>query len=199
MNRRKFFSRIPLLAFLGLGIQAGHGKERPRNTNDISEIQSRWKQLAPDSLKLTQIRPKIMKSEEEWKLLLTQNEYEILFEEGTEPPYSSALNGEQEDGLYTCRACNLPLFSSEMKYDSGTGWPSFYTSIPNHLETKPDFKLIWPRTEYHCAKCGGHQGHVFNDGPKPTLERWCNNGLALNFFRKPILSLHPSNQTRSSS
>ncbi len=125
---------------------------------------------------------KIQKSNEEWKKILTPEQYYVLREEGTERPFSSPLNTEKRKGLYVCAGCGLPLFTSEMKFDSGTGWPSFFTSIEGHLETKRDFKLIFPRTEYHCARCGGHQGHVFNDGPPPTGQRWCNNGVALKFI-----------------
>ena len=124
---------------------------------------------------------KIIKSDEEWLQILTPEQFHILREEGTEPPFSSPLNREKRQGTYVCAGCQLALFAADMKYDSGTGWPSFFTSIEGHLETKLDFKLIIPRTEYHCARCGGHQGHVFNDGPNPTGQRWCNNGLALEF------------------
>ncbi len=125
---------------------------------------------------------KIKRSDDEWARILTKEQFKILREEGTEPPFTSPLNDEKRKGIYLCVGCELPLFTSEMKYDSGTGWPSFYTSIEGHLETKLDFKLILPRTEYHCARCGGHHGHVFKDGPKPTGERWCNNGIALKFI-----------------
>jgi len=114
--------------------------------------------------------------------LLTPEQRHIAFEEGTEPAGTSALNGEKRRGIYTCAGCNLPLFTSEMKYDSGTGWPSFFTTIPGAFRTKTDYKLLYPRTEYHCARCGGHHGHVFDDGPPPTRERWCNNGVALRFL-----------------
>lgn len=127
---------------------------------------------------------KITKSDEEWKKLLTPQQYNILREAGTERPHSSPLNKEKREGTYVCAGCDLPLFTSDMKYDSGTGWPSFYTSLPGALETELDFKLIYPRTEYHCARCGGHHGHIFKDGPKPTGKRWCNNGLALKFIPK---------------
>jgi len=120
----------------------------------------------------------------EWRKRLTPAQYKVLRKEGTEPAGSSPLNAEKRPGSYVCAGCGLALFSSAMKYDSGTGWPSFFTHIPGALQTKRDFKLIWPRTEYHCARCGGHQGHVFDDGPRPTGQRWCNNGVALAFLPK---------------
>lgn len=124
---------------------------------------------------------KLVKSREEWRKLLPRDAYEVLFEEDTERPGSSPLNAEKRRGTYVCAACFLPLFDSATKYESGTGWPSFYRPLPNAMETKTDYKIIIPRTEYHCARCGGHQGHVFDDGPPPTGQRWCNNGLALRF------------------
>jgi len=124
---------------------------------------------------------KIDRLDSEWRRLLTPEQYYILRDEGTEPAGSSALDKEYRQGEYRCAGCDLLLFTSAMKYDSGTGWPSFFDKVEGYLETKRDFKLIWPRTEYHCARCGGHQGHVFDDGPKPTGLRWCNNGLALRF------------------
>jgi peptide-methionine (R)-S-oxide reductase len=124
---------------------------------------------------------KVHKTKEEWKKLLTPEQFEVLREQGTEPSFSSPLLQEKRKGEYVCAGCDLPLFTSEMKYESGTGWPSFFTAIKEHVETKRDFKLILPRTEYHCARCGGHQGHVFSDGPQPTGQRWCNNGVALKF------------------
>ena len=127
---------------------------------------------------------KLVKTPAEWKKLLPAANYKILFEEGTEPPGSSAFNNEKRAGTFVCAACNLPLFDSATKYESGTGWPSFHSALPNALGTKTDFKMILPRTEYHCARCTGHQGHVFDDGPKPTGKRYCNNGLALNFVVK---------------
>jgi peptide-methionine (R)-S-oxide reductase len=122
------------------------------------------------------------KPHSDWRDLLTPGAYAVLFEEDTEAPGSSALNQEKRDGTYICAACYLPLFASQDKYESGTGWPSFTQPIAGHMGQKRDFKLFFPRTEYHCARCGGHQGHVFDDGPKPRGERWCNNGVALRFI-----------------
>lgn len=116
-----------------------------------------------------------------WRDHVSDAAWDILFREGTERSFSSPLDALYEDGTYVCAACHLPLFSSDTKYDSRTGWPSFYQPFEGHMGTKPDRKLWVLRTEYHCIRCGGHQGHVFDDGPQPTGERWCNNGLALRF------------------
>lgn len=117
----------------------------------------------------------------EWRKLLSPEAFHVLFKEGTEPPGSSPLNDEKRDGSFICAACYLPLFNTSAKFESGTGWPSFFQPIAGRLGFKTDFKIIIPRKEYHCARCGGHQGHVFKDGPKPTGLRYCNNGVALNF------------------
>ncbi|MDB2415226.1 peptide-methionine (R)-S-oxide reductase MsrB [Rickettsiales bacterium] len=125
-------------------------------------------------------------TDDQWKEKLSADQYYILREEGTEPPNSSPLNNEKRKGVFVCAGCDLDLFLSSSKYESGTGWPSFFEAIEGHIETKTDFKLVWPRTEYHCKKCGGHQGHVFKDGPEPTGLRYCNNGLALKFIPEKV-------------
>lgn len=123
----------------------------------------------------------ITKSEDEWRRILSDAQYLILREEGTERPFSSPLNSEKRNGIFHCAGCDLPVYSSEAKYESGTGWPSFYQSLPDAVATKEDTSLFASRTEVHCRRCGGHFGHIFDDGPEPTGMRHCLNGLALDF------------------
>ncbi len=145
--------------------------EKPEMTNNLA---------VADSSRT--IKP-LKKTREQWRRLLPPEAYGVLFEENTEYPFTSPLNQEKRKGTYICAACYLPLFSFEAKFESGTGWPSFFKPIDaRHIGTKTDYKLMLPRTEYHCARCGGHQGHVFDDGPPPTGQRWCNNGVALKFI-----------------
>lgn len=124
------------------------------------------------------------KTDEEWKMTLTPEQYHVLREEGTERAFTSPLNEEKRAGTFVCAGCGTPLFTSDTKYNSGTGWPSFYQALPGAVATKTDHKIGHARTEYHCANCGGHQGHVFEDGPDPTGLRYCNNGIALKFVPK---------------
>ena len=157
MNRRRFFTCLS-----GIGLYAA----------------------LPASAKENAAVTPLAKSRSEWKALLPAERYAILFEEGTERAFTSPLNAEKRAGVFVCAACALPLFDSAHKYDSGTGWPSFWQPLAYAVATKTDYKLVAPRTEYHCARCGGHHGHVFNDGPQPTGLRYCNNGLALQFVPK---------------
>ncbi|MFN3524105.1 MAG: peptide-methionine (R)-S-oxide reductase MsrB [Phenylobacterium sp.] len=120
-------------------------------------------------------------SDAEWKKRLSGPAYQVLRHEATERPFTSPLLKEHRKGVFACAGCDLPLFRSDWKFESGTGWPSFYTAIKGALGKKTDFKIGVPRTEYHCARCLGHQGHVFEDGPRPTGLRYCNNGVALKF------------------
>ncbi|GAB4473682.1 MAG: peptide-methionine (R)-S-oxide reductase MsrB [Elainellaceae cyanobacterium] len=124
----------------------------------------------------------IMKTEEEWRAILTPEQFRVLRQHGTEYPGSSPLDKEYGDGTYVCAACDLPLFSSETKYDSGTGWPSFYAPIDGAIGTTIDNSYLMTRTEVHCRRCGGHLGHVFDDGPAPTGLRYCMNGVSLKFI-----------------
>ena len=123
----------------------------------------------------------VQRSDAEWRKLLTPEQYYILRKEGTERAFTSPLNKEKRKGMFVCAADGNPLFSSETKYDSGTGWPSFYRPLEGAIGTSTDYKLGYPRTEVHCARCGGHLGHVFNDGPPPTGKRYCMNGDAMKF------------------
>lgn len=125
---------------------------------------------------------RIVRSEKEWRSLLSDAQFHVLRKEGTERPWTSPLNDEKRPGTYVCAGCEQPLFTAQQKFDSGTGWPSFFDVIEGAVDTKTDFKMILPRTEYHCSRCGGHQGHVFKDGPAPTGLRYCNNGVALKFI-----------------
>ena len=167
MDRRSFLGSFGVLAVAPLAGLAP-GPESSRKKEKILTAQER------------DFEP-LEKSEEEWRRILTEDEFAVLRKERTEPAHSSPLDKEYRPGTFICAGCFLPLFSSEAKFDSGTGWPSFTQPLEGHMDTKLDFKLVWPRTEYHCARCGGHQGHVFKDGPEPTGERWCNNGVALDF------------------
>lgn len=124
----------------------------------------------------------IQKTEEQWKAVLTAEQFHVLRKHGTEAPNSSPLAHEYSAGTYNCAGCDLPLFSSKTKFDSGTGWPSFYEPLPNAVGTSTDTEIFIPRTEVHCRRCGGHLGHVFDDGPKPTGKRYCMNGVALKFI-----------------
>jgi peptide-methionine (R)-S-oxide reductase len=139
----------------------------------------RWPQAA--SAVTQESAFEVQKSEEEWRKILTREQFNVLRKHGTEFPGSSPLNREKRKGTFACAGCDLPLFSSDTKYESGTGWPSFWQPLPNAIGTTVDKSLLMTRTEVHCRRCGGHLGHVFDDGPKPTGLRYCMNGVALKF------------------
>ena len=149
---------------------------------DLDALRRDWRALVPPDADLPSPDTPLDVTDAAWRERLEPLAYRVLFEDATERAGTSPLDDEKRAGVFVCAACELPLFTSAMKFDSGTGWPSFFTSIPGHLDTSRDFKLILPRTEYHCVRCGGHQGHVFEDGPAPTGQRWCNNGVALRFL-----------------
>jgi peptide-methionine (R)-S-oxide reductase len=180
MKRRNFIFALAVTAALSRSWRLATAGVSPQPS--LSDIRNHWKALLAHDAQITTSATPIQRTPDEWRKLLTPQQYAVLREEDTERPFTSALNHEWRAGVFVCVACALPLFTSEMKFDSGTGWPSFFTTIPGAFATKVDLQLIYPRTEYHCIKCGGHHGHVFDDGPPPTGQRWCNNGVALRFL-----------------
>ena len=188
MKRRTFLKHLAIvpgaiaLAQYARAAQPTKGPQQGRIS--VETLQNEWKNYLAENSDADLSKEPLKRTDAEWKKILTPEQYSVLRKEGTERPFTSPLNDEKREGVFVCAGCSLPLFTSAMKFDSGTGWPSFFTSIPDAFGTSRDFKLIWPRTEYHCIRCGGHHGHVFNDGPRPTGERWCNNGVALRFIPK---------------
>jgi peptide-methionine (R)-S-oxide reductase len=174
MDRASFLKNLAVASVAPMALTAcGRSQSRPASspvasdTSDVHELRTNI--------------PPLDKSTDEWRSILSEKEFRILFEAGTEPRYSSPLLKEKRTGTFICAACRLPLFPSKTKYESGTGWPSFWAPLEGRVDTKKDTKLSYVRTEYHCTRCGGHQGHIFKDGPEPTGLRYCNNGLALDF------------------
>ncbi len=179
MDRRTFV--------LGLAVApwCAHAQTKSMRTmKDIEALQSNWKSLLAAGTTVPAAGEPLKLSKEEWRKRLPGESYRVLREEATERAGTSPLNDEKRPGVFACAGCGLPLFTSGMKYESGTGWPSFFTTIPGVFDQKKDSFLIYTRTEYHCKRCGGHHGHVFDDGPPPTNQRWCNNGVALKFVPK---------------
>jgi len=179
MERRTLLKALAL-AFVAKRADAA----QPKTMKDVEALQKDWKNFLPTGAVTPSPTEPVKLSKDEWKKKLPGQSYKVLREESTEMAGTSPLNNEKRAGIFACAGCDLPLFTSEMKFDSGTGWPSFFTSIPGVFDTKKDMYLIYPRTEYHCKRCGGHHGHLFDDGPPPTGLRYCNNGVALKFVPK---------------
>ena len=154
----------------------GHTGTPVHNRLPVSTL---WPSVAGEVISVSD--DKIERSDTDWLQQLQPEQYNVLRRSGTERAFSNPLNDEKREGRYVCAGCGQELFTSDMKFDSGTGWPSFHTALEDAFETKRDFKLVLPRTEYHCSRCGGHHGHVFDDGPQPSGQRYCNNGVALKF------------------
>jgi peptide-methionine (R)-S-oxide reductase len=179
MMRRQMLSLLAAIPFL----RASPAPAAPPPSKEAVEaMRQNWKALLAKNAEIAKNAEPVTMSEAAWRQLLSPPAFNVLRQEGTERPGSSPLNNEKRAGVYVCAGCSLPLFTSQMKFDSGTGWPSFITTIPDAFATKIDTKTIFNYTEYHCAKCGGHHGHVFDDGPPPTGNRWCENGVAMRFI-----------------
>ena len=184
-------TRRGLLGWLTAGLwgaftgRAGAAQSaKVKDMKGIEELQKNWKVYLAEGYKAPLPVEPLKLSNAEWRKRLRPESYKVLREEGTERAGSSPLDSEKREGVFACAGCDLPVFTSAMKFDSGTGWPSFFTTIPGVFETKTDYLIGYPRVEYHCKRCGGHHGHVFDDGPPPTGQRWCNNGVSLKFIPK---------------
>ena len=187
MRRRTFLTTvtaIPLALATGVLMLRRDVRAAAPMTGAVDEIRNSWRTLVPKGADIATTTEPLARNNAEWKKVLNPQQYDVLREEGTERPGTSPLNNEKREGVFACAGCDLPVYTSAMKYESGTGWPSFFTTIPGVFETKTDYHLFQPRIEYHCQRCGGHHGHVFEDGPQPTGQRWCNNGVALKFVPK---------------
>jgi peptide-methionine (R)-S-oxide reductase len=182
MNRRTWLQG--LVAAAGSALASHVGAAAGVQSKEIDALQKNWRTLLAQGAASPSPAEKVALSKEEWGKRLEKMQYYVLREEGTERAGTSPLNAEKRAGVFACAGCDLPLFTSDMKYESGTGWPSFFTTIPGVFESKTDHVLMYARTEYHCTRCGGHHGHIFDDGPPPTRLRYCNNGIALKFISK---------------
>lgn len=182
MNRRTWLQSLLALAGGTVAHHAAGATQSP--SKEVDALQKNWRMLLAEGVSPPSPGDKVKLSNDDWRKRLEKMQYYVLREEGTERAGTSPLNNEKRAGVFACAGCGLPLFTSDMKFESGTGWPSFFTTIPGVFETKTDYVLVLPRTEYHCTRCGGHHGHVFEDGPRPTGLRYCNNGVALKFIPK---------------
>ncbi len=183
MIRRDLLKSLAVFSLMGVAGN-GWGQKAAKGAVKVEELQKNWKMLLADGADVATTTEPLKLDNTEWRKRLKPEAYDVLRREGTEYAGSSPLNDEKRPGVFVCAGCSLPLFTSAMKFESGTGWPSFFTTIPRAVAEKKDFKLILPRTEYHCSRCGGHHGHIFDDGPEPTGLRYCNNGVALRFIPK---------------
>ena len=181
MDRRLFLSLIGAAALVPIGLTRA---QKRAAVPSVQALQASWRDYVPTGVDLPTPNTMLRRTNDEWRKVLNEKQYSVLREEGTEWPGSSPLNDEHRAGVFVCAGCDLPLFTSAMKFDSGTGWPSFFTTIPGVFQQKSDYKIGMRRDEYHCIRCGGHHGHVFDDGPPPTGLRYCNNGVALKFLPK---------------
>jgi peptide-methionine (R)-S-oxide reductase len=186
MNRRSLLQVLGASLLAGAGARAASGGDaagtRKAGAVNVAELQHDWRKLLAPNASVARDATPVARPDDEWRELLPADSYRVLRHEATERPFSSPLNDEHRAGVFVCAGCALPLFTSAMKFDSGTGWPSFFTTIPGAFATKTDHLFIVARTEYHCSKCAGHHGHIFDDGPAPTGLRYCNNGVALRFI-----------------
>ena len=183
MNRRNLLKGL-FAAGAASALPRAASAAQPESMKAVETLQKNWQALLPEGFKAPLPTDVLKLSNDEWRKRLDKAQYYVLREEGTERAGTSPLNAEKRPGVFVCAGCDLPVFTSDMKYESGTGWPSFFTTIPGAFATKKDYALFLPRIEYHCTRCGGHHGHVFDDGPPPTRQRWCNNGVALKFVPK---------------
>jgi peptide-methionine (R)-S-oxide reductase len=177
LNRRSLLSLAALIPLFSMRNAAA-----AVSPADVEGYRKDWKALLNPKAQVAANATPVTMTDAEWQKQLAPKAYDVLRHEGTEYPGTSPLNEEHRAGVFVCQGCALPLFTSKMKFDSGTGWPSFFTTIPGAFAMSTDYKMIVARNEYHCAKCGGHHGHLFEDGPAPTRQRWCSNGVALRFI-----------------
>ena len=184
MKRRTFLGAVALtpLAMAGVACDSSARPAATASEQEVEAMRRDWKALLAPGADVTLSTEPLRRSEAEWKKTLSPGQFDVLREDGTERAFSSPLDREKRPGVYACAGCGLPLFASDTKFESGTGWPSFYTPIEGAVEKSDDFSFGMARDEVHCRRCGGHLGHVFNDGPKPTGLRYCINGLSLKFI-----------------
>jgi len=181
MNRRSLLKALVAAPLAGAAWVA---QAQKKGLAMVEELQRNWKTFLATGTPVPAATDAVTLSKDEWRKRLSPQAYNVLREDGTERAGTSPLDREKRAGVFVCAGCDLPLFTSAMKFDSRTGWPSYFTTIPDVFTEKTDYYLLYPRTEYRCKRCDGHHGHVFKDGPPPTGLRYCNNGVALKFIPK---------------